>query len=608
MYPTMSYNQAQNGIELSFSGIPTRDIREQMKAHGFRYHREKNIWYAKNNEDRDTFARGLCGESEIAKKEPAQETLYRYYSRRPVDLGTYPKRDGSPVNIVNFDNRIPVEDGSFTAWGYVEYAKPLSQKDADDYELTPAAEYSKPEKKAPKQKKTASETNTFAVSYDKIGDTPILPDGNVSLFEHRDAYIADLNIAFRSFGSGESLYITELENANRNGKSCDKYAIYMRNRTTDEHVSIHLYNEHKIETIAQLYAALKEGRDFGNTVQVDKREQKGVETFSPFVEVKPLDKIPERWNKRNFAIAFLSGQIYGGHVDQVLTDDYGYDYATNFREGTPIHVPCAARNAVEDWSKLDSVHSTDIKPDGTCKLDFYNGYSTSKTYYFDLNCNIKEGKRREEERAAGIQRHNDMLIKSCVTVSQDSIEPGKIYTLTTVDTYTNSGVYGTEKENLQGHVLKERLDPEHTYMHILGVEELQIHPEQLYSVSNFYERRSDNAPKDNRIIDCGNWQNIVTGKALLELTAEGFYFPEVREAYGEYRDYKTARESLSRFVTGQTRFMFGSERTDYAQSLKQLDAEYARATTKKSLDDVLKSAQDRTPQATGEAKDISYQR
>lgn len=61
----------------------------------------------------------------------------RYYSiMRPVDIGTYPKPEGNEVlEIVNFDQRTKVEGVPRPAWGYVEYAEPLSAKDQIDYEL-----------------------------------------------------------------------------------------------------------------------------------------------------------------------------------------------------------------------------------------------------------------------------------------------------------------------------------------------------------------------------------------------------------------------------------------------------------------------------------------
>ena len=69
---------------------------------------------------------------------------YRYYStQRPVDIGTFPKPPDNPVvEVHNYDadSRIPVENGMIQAWGYVEYQKPLTEKEAGDYELRPAPE------------------------------------------------------------------------------------------------------------------------------------------------------------------------------------------------------------------------------------------------------------------------------------------------------------------------------------------------------------------------------------------------------------------------------------------------------------------------------------
>jgi hypothetical protein len=66
--------------------------------------------------------------------------LYKYYStQRPVDIGTFPKPPhNAPDEVVNYDQRIPVEDGTFLAWGHLTYTKPLTEKQASDYELRPA--------------------------------------------------------------------------------------------------------------------------------------------------------------------------------------------------------------------------------------------------------------------------------------------------------------------------------------------------------------------------------------------------------------------------------------------------------------------------------------
>lgn len=65
--------------------------------------------------------------------------VYKYYStQRPVDIGTFPKTEGGPARIVNFDGRNAVEHGRFRAWGYLLYRAPLTEKQMGDYELRAA--------------------------------------------------------------------------------------------------------------------------------------------------------------------------------------------------------------------------------------------------------------------------------------------------------------------------------------------------------------------------------------------------------------------------------------------------------------------------------------
>jgi hypothetical protein len=65
--------------------------------------------------------------------------VYKYYStQRPVDIGTFPKTENGPAEIVNFDQRESVENGKFLAWGYLLYHAPLTEKQMSDYELRAA--------------------------------------------------------------------------------------------------------------------------------------------------------------------------------------------------------------------------------------------------------------------------------------------------------------------------------------------------------------------------------------------------------------------------------------------------------------------------------------
>jgi len=68
------------------------------------------------------------------------EAPYKYYStQRPVDIGTFPKSDGGPVQIVNFDKREYAANATFRAWGYLAYDTPLTEKQIADYELRAAS-------------------------------------------------------------------------------------------------------------------------------------------------------------------------------------------------------------------------------------------------------------------------------------------------------------------------------------------------------------------------------------------------------------------------------------------------------------------------------------
>lgn len=60
---TMTLNSQFNGIELTFAGKPAEEIREAMKAAGFRWHRQKKLWYAKQTAERVALAEKLSGQA-----------------------------------------------------------------------------------------------------------------------------------------------------------------------------------------------------------------------------------------------------------------------------------------------------------------------------------------------------------------------------------------------------------------------------------------------------------------------------------------------------------------------------------------------------------------
>ncbi len=47
---TKAINEAHNGIELSFNGKPSNEVRQMLKDNGYHWHNARQIWYAKQGE------------------------------------------------------------------------------------------------------------------------------------------------------------------------------------------------------------------------------------------------------------------------------------------------------------------------------------------------------------------------------------------------------------------------------------------------------------------------------------------------------------------------------------------------------------------------------
>ena len=75
-------NEELKGIEISFSAKPEKEILEGLKDLGFKWHKVKRLWYAKNTPDRLAFAEGLTEGKKIEfpdRKEDRQKELFSVY-------------------------------------------------------------------------------------------------------------------------------------------------------------------------------------------------------------------------------------------------------------------------------------------------------------------------------------------------------------------------------------------------------------------------------------------------------------------------------------------------------------------------------------------------
>lgn len=61
--PKYIINAAQNGVEIYFDNKPDIDILEALKDEGWRWHRTKQCWYNRKNDETIAFARMMCGNS-----------------------------------------------------------------------------------------------------------------------------------------------------------------------------------------------------------------------------------------------------------------------------------------------------------------------------------------------------------------------------------------------------------------------------------------------------------------------------------------------------------------------------------------------------------------
>lgn len=62
---TLTLNQELNGIEVNFDTKPLAEVLEALKGAGFRWHRAKKLWYAKNTDERMQLAKSIAENTEI---------------------------------------------------------------------------------------------------------------------------------------------------------------------------------------------------------------------------------------------------------------------------------------------------------------------------------------------------------------------------------------------------------------------------------------------------------------------------------------------------------------------------------------------------------------
>lgn len=119
-------NDVLKGVQVYFDNIPSEEIRNKLKAAGYRWHRANKYWYAKQNENTMAVANEVCGNDEF-EVEPEIEN-------EPVETETANSRycyQDSIENFMSLDENsfisqmetafrqqyiLPLEELQITAW------------------------------------------------------------------------------------------------------------------------------------------------------------------------------------------------------------------------------------------------------------------------------------------------------------------------------------------------------------------------------------------------------------------------------------------------------------------------------------------------------------
>ena len=474
---SLVFNKELNGIELYFDKKPLQTIIDSLKNAGFRWHKLKKCWYAKQSEKALKIAQSITGE----------------------------------------------QVGAIT------------------------------EEKADK---------AYFPLYDSVDGSKILQDSNIELDTYNSYYFADINAYIHFYR--DSAIVIDLTDALKAGKTCKRYYIEHK-EWKNEGIWADLVNN-GIKTFKDLYDRTITGLNI-NTLKVTTTEEKAVNTFSPFVEIKPIKK-PKKWTIAHVWKAILAGQIYKGVKDGHYTDDYAYDAVVNFQSGSRIHLPSLAKKVIENPSGWRVYINKE--EDGITRLSFNCHSFDCNTLYFDEACNMQEAQRRKEQEDKERETYNNNLLAEVKTITENDIEKNSLYTVTYLEMDDNTNKYHKVTELLKGSRLFYEGEAQYQ---ITDIQKYNIIDDRLYRVSDFYNR--PHFKDDNRLISMGNWETICTGKALKELLQEGYSFPIVREST-EYKTFEDAINRIQAHLNGNMFWAFG-EKTDYKESFKRLMKEVNRA-------------------------------
>jgi hypothetical protein len=414
-------------------------------------------------------------------------------------------------------------------------------------------------------------------SYTHVNGSEIYKSSDIELNSNISGYFADINAYIHFYA--DSAVLIDLTNALKTGKECNRYLISKNVWDDRKSVITELWNIAKIETVKAFYDAIITNSLNIETLKVETGSQKSINTFSPFVEIKPI-KTPSKWTIAHVWKAILAGQIYKGVKDGHYTDDYARDNANNFNKGCSLHTTTLANKLIEHpsgwWVSVDKEENGIIQLSVNCHSFDYN------TLYYDEKCNLTEAQNRRNQQKKELEEYNNSQLAQVQDIKPEDVEENTLYTVTYLELDDNSKRYHKKTELLTGSQLfwqdevyiGDETEPTIKYEckhKITAIEVYPITDDKLYQISNFYNR--PHFEDDSRIINMGNWETIITGKALKEVLRQGNIFPIIQES--QY-NFETAITYIKNHITGKMMWCSGVCDTDYQESFKRIMKEANR--------------------------------
>ena len=330
----VNFNEELNGIELFFYYKLDEQTIKDIKEQGFRWSSNRKRWYTIRTPEREQFVNEYF--NGLKKEEKTVE------AGKEVATGVSTKTD------------------------IVERAKESSE------------EISAKDKK-----------NVFADYFDSVGGSRIYKDADMSIVDFRNefhaGYFEKENVMVSIKNNDETIYIQDLDGAMDSKSSGKLYTLSVNgicSTRAEKDAVLYVFNELGIHKVSELIEAVKGEFDLKN-LRVDTREVKGSELFSPFKEVSPLKKFPDKWTKTQLIKAICSGQIYRASYDYKMSDDYAFDSAGNFSKGRECSLPLLAKEYVEHWDGKSTSISETNREDNKCILKVWDSFE-SISLYFDL--------------------------------------------------------------------------------------------------------------------------------------------------------------------------------------------------------------------------------